>query len=79
MTNLNKRFYLNNVYRTNKGKLVIFLGLQGSTLAKGGEVSKTTFQGTKPIVSKTHGFFCALENPNTFFGLPLNQIDFLYE
>jgi hypothetical protein len=58
---LNNRFYVNNVYRTKAGELVVFLGYQDGTLGN------------------THGFFRELKNPNTFFGLRLSQISFIYE
>ncbi len=58
---LNKRFYPNNVYRTNDDELVVFLAFQDGELGK------------------THGFFRKLNNPNTFFGLELSEIQFTYE
>lgn len=61
MKDLNKRFYPNNVYRTNKCELVVFLGLQDGDLGK------------------THGFFRRLNTPNTFFGLRLSEIVFIYD
>ena len=60
MKDLNKRFYVNNVYRTIKNKLVVFLGYQDGALGK------------------THGFFRHLNDPNTFFGLKLSEIVFIY-
>lgn len=34
MRDLNKRFYINNVYRTKKNELVVFLGLQDGKLVE---------------------------------------------
>lgn len=67
LNELQRRFYVNNVYRTKYtaivanqpfgDKLVVFVGLQDI---------------------KGYGFFRELNNPNTFFGLKLSDITFIY-
>ncbi len=55
------KLLINNVYRTKKGELVVFLGYQDG--------ESTVIDGVPHW-----GFFRELKNVNTFFGLPISDL-----